>query len=354
MSGKTGLPIHLSKTSSPAPKPPAESLSFGKYFTDHMFKATYSGGAWKNFEITARGPLSIDPGACVLHYGQALFEGMKAFRQQDGRCVLFRPDYNWARMKSGAERLCMVAPPQNVFVEGIRELVRVDQEWIPHQPGCSLYIRPTLIGTEAFLGVRPAQEYLFFVILSPVGAYYSSGTDPIKIWVEEEYLRAAPGGLGETKAAANYAGSLKAALVAREKGYSQVLWLDVDKKNVEEVGTMNVFFVFDDEIVTPQLSGTILAGGVRDAILTLLKTMHKKVSQKKLSLQEIREASSSGRLKEAFGTGTAAVVTPIGELAAKNWHIKMNSGPLASELSKTLTEIQTGIRPDPYGWISPL
>lgn len=346
--------IQISKIANPSTKPPVESLSFGRYFSDHMFTATYSGGRWHSLQVAPRQPLVLDPGASVLHYGQALFEGMKAFRQHDGKCVLFRPEYNWARMSAGADRLCMIAPPQEIFIEGIKQLVKTDVDWIPNAPGCSLYIRPTLIGTEPFLGVRPAQEYLFFVILSPVGAYYASGSDPIKIWVEEEYIRAAPGGLGETKAAANYAGSLKAALGAKDKGYSQVLWLDVERKYVEEVGTMNVFFVFENEIVTPKLDGTILAGGTRSAILTILASMGKKVSERKLSLDEIRAGSASGKLLEAFGTGTAAVITSIGELASKNWSVKMSQGSLSKELHKTLTEIQTGARPDPYQWMMPI
>jgi branched-chain amino acid aminotransferase len=218
-----------------------------------------------------------------------------------------------------------------------------------------LYIRPTLIGTEAFLGVRPAEEYLFFVILSPVSSYYGEGSKPIKIWVEEEYLRAAPGGLGATKAAANYAASLKAALEAKKKSYAQVLWLDVSREYVEEVGTMNVFFVFDNEIVTPALDGTILGGGVRDSIVQLLKSWKLPIVERKVKLQEIREAAQQGRLREIFGTGTAAVISPVGELAARDWHITINNnetGPVATRLYDELTGIQNGSRPDPFGWLT--
>ncbi|MGZ3769981.1 MAG: branched-chain amino acid aminotransferase, partial [Bdellovibrio sp.] len=231
--------ISIRRTETPKQKPLADSLGFGRHFTDHMFLANYSTKkGWYNPRITPYEPLPLDPSASVLHYGQALFEGMKAFFHKDNSIALFRPEFNWARMVEGAERLCMIAPPKELFVDGISALVNVDKDWVPKEDGCSLYIRPTLIGTEGFLGVRPAEEYLFFTILSPVSSYYGEGTKPIKIWVEEEYLRAAPGGLGATKAAANYAGSLKAATQAKKNSYSQVLWLDVNREYVEEVGTM--------------------------------------------------------------------------------------------------------------------
>jgi branched-chain amino acid aminotransferase len=344
----------IRKTQSPKVKPLSSDLGFGRHFSDHMFVAKYSASkGWHQSQIQPYEPFQIDPGASVLHYGQSLFEGMKAFRQENGHCVLFRPEFNWERMKAGAERLCMEAPPKELFMSGIKELVKVDMDWIPEAKGSSLYIRPTLIGTEAFLGVRPAEEFTFFVILSPVGSYYSGGLAPVKIWVEENYLRAAPGGLGATKAAANYAGSLKAALEAKKKGYTQVLWLDVTRKYIEEVGTMNVFFVFQDEIVTPSLDGTILPGGVRDCLITLLKSWNKKVVERKITLKEIQEAAQNGTLKEAFGSGTAAVVTPIGELANEKWKITLNQnkiGPIAEKLYKDLTDIQYGITPDKNNW----
>lgn len=347
--------ISIQRTTSPKAKPSVESLGFGRYFTDHMLTATYSEGkGWHDAKVIPYQPLQMDPGASVLHYGQALFEGMKAFIQQDGKCALFRPDFNWQRMVDGAARLCMIAPPKELFIEGIRELVKADQDWIPRGKGSSLYIRPTLIGTEPFLGVRPAEEYLFFTILSPVGSYYGNDNKPVKIWVEEEYIRAAPGGLGATKAAANYAASLKAALAAKKSSYSQVLWLDVTREYVEEVGTMNVFFVFEDEIVTPALDGTILGGGTRDSIITLLKSMNKPIRERKVRLSEIREGAQSGRLKEIFGTGTAAVISPVGELAAKDWKVIINNneiGPIASYLYDELTGIQQGTKPDPHNWL---
>ncbi len=354
---KTSM-IPITKTSQPKTKPDVSKLGFGKYFSDHMFVSKYSTAkGWHNSEIIPYQSLQIDPGASVLHYGQALFEGMKAFRQKNNQCILFRPDFNWDRLKMGADRLCMEVPSKELFLEGIHQLVKVDQDWIPSEQGSSLYIRPTLIGTESFLGVRPAEELLFFVILSPVGSYYSGGITPVKIWIEEEYIRAAPGGLGATKAAANYAGSLKAAFQARKKGYSQVLWLDVSRKYVEEVGTMNVFFIFDHEIITPALDGTILGGGVRDCLMTLLKSYDRPLIERKISVQEITDGIKSGRLQEAFGTGTAAVITPIGELASSQFNGVINNnkiGPITQKLYDALVGIQYGTRPDPYNWVWPL
>lgn len=352
------MSISVSKTSKPAVKPANDTLAFGRYFSDHMFMLNYtSDKGWHQARVVPYQPISLDPGASVLHYGQALFEGMKAFYQTNGKYVLFRPEFNWTRLCQGAERLCMPCPPKELFLEGIRELVRTDQDWIPKERGCSLYIRPTLIGTEAFLGVRPANEVLFFVILSPVKSYYAEGAAPVKIWIEEEYLRAAPGGLGATKAAANYANSLKAAQEAKNKGYSQVLWLDVHRQNIEEVGTMNVFFVFDNEIVTPALDGTILGGGVRDSVISLLKSWNQPLRERKVSLQEILHAADSGKLKEVFGTGTAAVISPVGELSSKKHKIIVNNhqiGPLSKKLYEELNAILYGDKSDNFGWIQPL
>lgn len=350
--------ISVKKTTTPSAKPDFSKLSFGKVFSDHMFVARYeTSKGWYSSEVIPRDQLTLDPAASVLHYGQALFEGMKAFRKVNGEITLFRPEYNWERMCQGAERLCMQAPPKEIFLEGIKSLVNLDQDWIPSLEGSSLYIRPTLIGSEGFLGVRPSNEYIFFVILSPVGLYYSEGLAPLKIWVETEYLRAAPGGLGFTKAAANYAGSLKAATLAKANGYSQVLWLDVHKKHIEEVGTMNVFFVFDDEVVTPAIDGTILSGGVRDSVIQLLRHQGKKVSERVVTVDELIERNKAGQLKEAFGTGTAAIISPVGELSSKDWNIKFNNGevgPVSKKLYEDLTNIQYGKTDDPFKWLSPL
>jgi len=336
-------------------KPKKEDLGFGKYFSDHMLKIRYSEAkGWHDAEITPYEPFLLDPAASVLHYGQALFEGMKAFVQNDGSKILFRPEFNWKRMKEGAERLCMQVPPQEMFLEGIKKLVEVDQEWIPEGKGYALYIRPTLIGTEGFLGVRPSHELLFFVILSPVGSYYGEGLKPLKIWVEEKYIRAAPGGLGFTKAAANYAGSLKAAYEAKKNGYSQVLWLDTKREFIEEVGTMNIFFILENSILTPSLDGTILGGGVRDSVMTLLKEHKRPVIERRIGLREIQDAYNKGQLKEVFGTGTAAVISPVGELASESWKMTINNnemGPIATQLYEEICNIQLGLKEDRYGWI---
>lgn len=350
----------IDKQLTPHPKalPPSDKLGFGQYFTDHMFIAKFrEGQGWQNPKVVPYGPMSVDPGASVFHYGQALFEGMKAFRQQDGRIVFFRPEFNQRRLADGAARMCLEAPPMDLFMAALRELVKTDARWIPQEPNTSLYIRPTLIGTEAYLGVRPSQETTFFILLSPVGSYYSEGTKPIRIWTEEKYLRAAPGGLGAVKAGANYAASLKAAAESKKMGYSQVLWLGVDHQSIEEVGTMNVFFVFNDEIVTPALNGSILAGGTREAIIQCLKSKNLPIVERRITIQEVIERLQAGELREAFGTGTAAVISPVGVLAyqGKEWIINNNeNGPLSQELYQEITGIQRGLRPDPYGWIVPL
>lgn len=332
--------------------PPLNDLGFGKHFADHMFVARFTRGrGWHDAEITPYEPIPMDPAACVLHYGQALFEGLKAFRQKDGGVAVFRPEFNWNRMRAGAERLCMETPPLELWNEGLFGLLRACRDFVPAERGTSLYIRPTLIATEGFLGVRPSNEYLFYVILSPVGSYYGAG-DSVRIWVERGDIRAAPGGLGETKAAANYAGSLRAALGAKAQGYSQVLWLDVTKTNVEEVGTMNVFFVLGDEVVTPKLDGTILEGGTRGAAIELLRAQGRRVSERKIALAELREAAGKGLLKEAFGTGTAAVITRIGEMASDDFKIALPpGGTVASGLFEEITGLQYGDRPDPRGWM---
>lgn len=340
------------------PIPPAADLSFGRYFTDHWIHARFRRKAgWSDLQIEPYGAFSIDPAASVLHYGQALFEGMKAFTQNDGKVVLFRPDFNCHRMHEGAKRLCLEPPPRELFMQAIRELVSLESRWVPREPGCSLYIRPTLIGTEPFLGVRPSDEVMFFVILSPVGAYYAKGFRPLRIWIESESVRAAPGGLGATKAGANYAASLQAALHAKDRGFDQVLWLDVEHSGIEEVGTMNVFFVFKDEIVTPALDGSILAGGMRDSILHVLRHEGAKVSERRLTVDELMERQERGELLEAFGTGTAAVIAPIGEFCHRERCFKVQSGgvgTLSQRLLDTMSGIQSGRLPDPFNWIATL
>lgn len=355
------LKVNIQKISQPKPLPFLDEsldLGFGKYFSDHFFISTYNADkGWHNSEILPYGHMAMSPAASVFHYGQSLFEGLKAFRRTDGTVWLFRPEFNWKRMCDGASRLCMPAPSEVVFLGGLKKLLEVDEKWVPSKAGTSLYIRPTLIGTEGFLGVRPSKEAQFFTILSPVGSYYSEGPKPVKIWVEDEAVRAAPGGLGATKAGANYAASLQAGLKAKSKGYSQVLWLDVHHEGIEEVGTMNVFFVFKDEIVTPALNGSILAGGVRDSILTMLRHTHlgqgRKISERRITMSELLEKHKSGDLQEAFGTGTAAVISPIGELCFKNenYHICKDRGPVSTALYDALQGIQMGTQPDQFGWM---
>jgi branched-chain amino acid aminotransferase len=352
------MQIEITKTRSPRPKVPAEKLGFGRVFADHMFLLEFAAGQWGQARIVPYGPLSLDPGACVLHYAQCLFEGMKAYRGKGGRIRLFRPYFNAERMARGAERLCMPPVPKEIFVEAIRRLVAVDQDWVPNVRGASLYLRPTMIGTESFLGVRPADKYLFFVITSPVGAYYAEGFNPVKIWVEQEYIRAAQGGLGAVKAGANYAGSLKAFERAKAKGYAQVLWLDAaEHKQVEEVGTMNVFFRLQNEIVTPPLGGTILNGATRDCVIQLLKDWQLPLVERNISLAELVAADEKGELLEVFGSGTAAVISPVGELATENRKMIPNGGKvgeLTQRLFDEITAIQYGDKPDPHGWVEEL
>lgn len=349
------IAIHRAETRKPLP--PAHELNFGRFFSDHRFSARYSKAkGWYSAQVEPYGSITLDPAASVLHYGQALFEGMKAFAQKDGKISLFRPEFNFQRMREGAERLCLAAPPNELFAKGLKELIRIDSNWVPKAEHCALYIRPTLIGTEGFLGVRPSNEVLFFVILSPVGAYFMT-KGCLKIWIEDRALRAAPGGLGATKAGANYAASLQTALRAKEKGFDQVLWLDLEHSGIEEVGTMNVFWVLKDEIVTPALNGSILNGGMRDSVIQLLKHEGKNVSERRITVEEVLKRHKSGELLEAFGTGTAAVISPIGEICYKGepYSIGGNKpGSVGQELYKTVTGIQYGVKPDPFKWMRPL
>lgn len=352
--------LQIEKTLTPTSRelPPTKDLGFGHYFTDHWFHCTYTEEkSWHRAQLEALKEFPLHPAAAVLHYGQALFEGMKAFSQKDGRIAVFRPEFNFRRMKEGAERLCLQAPSQEVFMKGLQAVIEADAKWVPKDENGSLYIRPTLVGTEGFLGVRPAKEFLFFIILSPVGSYFASGSAPVKIWVETKALRAAPGGLGATKAGANYAASLQAAQDAKKKGYAQVLWLDVEHAGIEEVGTMNVFFVFKNEICTPSLNGSILPGGVRDSVLELLRSQGRNVSERRITMTEILERYQKNEVLEAFGTGTAAVITPIGELAYQGQSMVLNGnkpGPLSLDLFSQITQIQRGQRPDNLGWMKSL
>lgn len=339
------------------PRPREESsLGFGKVFSDHMFLMDYAeGSGWRDARIVPYGPLAVDPAAMVLHYGQEIFEGLKAYRGKGDAVRLFRPESNFLRMNRSAARLCMPEIPPADALEAVRALLRVDRDWIPATRGTSLYIRPAMIAVESGLGVRPSARYLFFIITGPVGNYYPRGFEPVRILVEETHVRAARGGLGEAKTGANYAASLYAAVDARERGYDQVLWLDAGRRaEVEEVGTMNIFFVFGDEVATPPLSGSILPGVTRDSVLRICRDRGWKVSERPIGIDEVVRAAQSGRLREAFGTGTAAVVSPVGSLCYRGTEYPVNGGSVgerAKELFDEITGIQNGEIEDRYGWV---
>lgn len=346
--------IELSKNLKEKPKAGAP-LPFGTIFTDHMFVMNYDEGqGWHDARIVPYAPLTLDPSAMCLHYGQAIFEGMKAYNTADGRTLLFRPEKNMARLNLSGDRLC-IPPIDEAFAQKcIEELVKVEKDWIPKDEGASLYIRPFIIGVDPHVGVHPAHHLLFVVICCPVGAYYPEGLNPVKIYVEDKYVRAVKGGTGYAKTAGNYASSLKAQDEAEKQHYTQVLWLDgVERKYVEEVGTMNVFFKIDDEIITPALQGSILPGITRMSTIEMLQSWGMKVTERKISIQEIAEAAKEGRLKEAFGTGTAAVISPIGHLKWEDNIMIINNGeigPVSQKLYDTLTGIQWGKLEDTMNW----
>ncbi len=349
------MEIKVTRTTSPKTKPDSAALGFGKIFTDHMFVMEYSTEkGWHDPQIMPYGPFSIDPSCMVLHYGQAIFEGLKAYKNADGSIFLYRPHNNMNRVNKSNDRLCIPQIDVDFAVEAVKQLVLVDQDWIPEGEGTSLYIRPFIFGTDNALGVHPSNTYKFVIILSPVGSYYKDGLAPVKIWVEDEYVRAVRGGIGYAKTPGNYAASLKAQEVSSEKGYSQVLWLDgVERKYIEEVGAMNIFFKIGDEIVTPELNGSILAGITRDSVLTVLKDYGYNVSERKVSIDEVCEAYKAGKLEEVFGTGTAAVISPVGELCYKGEKMIINNneiGKVSQFLYDTITGIQKGIIEDKYGF----
>jgi len=338
---------------------PDQNLGFGRYFTDHMLTMVYDEGkGWHDLTIEPYASFSFDPAAMVLHYGQAIFEGLKAYRGEDGHFYLFRPSANLHRMNVSAERMCMPTLPVKDVLAALRELVLLEKDWIPASRGASLYIRPTMVATEPGLGVRPAKKYLFFIILSPVGAYYPEGFNPVKIFVTDKYVRALPGGVGHVKTAGNYAASIMAAVEAQRQGYTQVLWLDArERKYVEEVGTMNIFFVLDNVVVTPPLTGSILPGITRQSVLRLLRDWGHEVVERPVSIDEVLEAGKSGRLQECFGTGTAAVISPVGSLVYQDSVCTINGGTagnLALKLFDFLQALQYGEKPDPYAWVERL
>lgn len=349
--------IRVERTTNPKPLPAKDDpLVFGTIFTDHMFIMNYDPEkGWNDARIVPYQPVSLDPSAMVFHYGQEMFEGLKAYKTKEGKIQLFRPEKNAQRANASNERLCIPKIPEEQFVEAVKALVKVDESWIPDREGTSLYVRPFVIATDPFLGVRASNTYLFMVILSPVGAYYPEGLDPVKIWIEDDYVRAVKGGIGEAKTGGNYVASIKSQIKAHDEGYSQVLWLDgVERKYIEEVGAMNIFFKIDGKIITPKLNGSILSGITRDSVLRLCEYWGVPFEEKRIAIDEIFEAYDSGKLEEVFGTGTAAVISPVGELRWMDRIIKVNNGEIGEFSQKfydTITGIQLGTIKDEWGWI---
>lgn len=351
------LNIRIEKTATPKTKPDYKALGFGKYFTDHMFLMNYTvEEGWHDARVVPYGPLQLDPSTMVFHYAQELFEGLKAYRTAEGKIQLFRPQKNIERMNNTCDRLCVPRIAPEDALQAIKTVVEVDKDWVPYDEGTSLYIRPFIIATDSHLGVHPSHTYIFCIILAPVGSYYEAGINPVKIMVEREYVRCVKGGTGIAKAGGNYAASLIGQKKADEMGYAQVLWLDgVHRKYIDEVGAMNVFFVIDGVVVTPDLTdGNILPGVTRASCIELLKKWGVPVEERKLAIDEVIEAHNTGRLNEAFGTGTAAVISPIGELLDKGVKYEINNneiGPVAKRLYDAITGLQWGKVADDMGWI---
>lgn len=352
------MQIMIERTDRPRTIPPSDTLGFGKYYSDHMFVMDYNAdGGWHSPRIVPFRPFSFDPSALVLHYGQSIFEGLKAYRHDDGSVAIFRRDDHVERFARSAERLMMPGFDTDLVAESWTRLVDIDRRWIPSAPGTALYLRPTLIATENMLGVRAADEYRMFVITSPVGAYYSRGMAPTRILVEESYARVPEGGTGAAKTAGNYAASLKASAEAKQKGFDQVLWLDArEHRYVEEVGTMNIFFVIDGKLVTPPLGGTILDGITRRSAITLAREWGVEVEERRITIDEVIEAMRDGRLTEAFGSGTAAVIAPIGVLGWRGEELELSEpeDSLRNRLYTAITDIQYGRAEDTHGWNVPV
>ena len=347
--------VNKSSTIGQKPRPKDSELGFGKYTTDYMFLMDYTlAQEWHNARIEPYQDLRLDPVAMVLHYNQEVFDGLKAYHLEGGGIGLFRPEKNIERMNASARRMVMPEVEPNLFFEAMRELILLDRDWIPTSEGTSLYIRPTMIANEPALGVRPSKQYLFYIILSPVGAYYPEGFNPTRIYVSDEYVRAVKGGSGDAKTSCNYGPTLFVSQQAAEKGYTQVLWLDAkERKYVEEVGTSNIFFLIEDEVVTPPLGGTILPGITRDSVLQLARHWGLNVSERPIAIEEVIEGCKRGSLKEMFATGTAAVISPVGEICYKGKDLQIadgQTGELSQTLYKELTGIQYGHREDPFGW----
>ena len=350
------MQLTITKADQLKTKPDDAKLGFGSIFTDHMFNMDYNPqDGWHNPRIEPYASIDMDPATMVLHYGQAVFEGLKAFRTESGAIQLFRPKNNFKRMNNSSRLMCIPDIDEAFALDALKQLLVIEKNWVPSAPETSLYIRPTIIAMDPFLGVRASDTYRFFIILSPVGAYYAEGFNPVKIWVTKNHVRAVRGGVGEAKTAGNYAASLYAADQAHKRGYTQVLWLDgIEQQYIEEVGAMNIFFVIDDELITPMLSGSILSGITRDTVIALAKMWNLKVAERKISIAEVMDAHASGKLKEIFGSGTAAVISPVGELNYNEQVITVGGGkvgPMANKFYKSISDIQYGKAEDPAGWI---
>jgi branched-chain amino acid aminotransferase len=353
------MQLTINTVDRPKAKPSDGKLGFGTIFTDHMFNMDYeTGKGWYNPRIEPYQPILMDPATTVLHYSQEVFEGLKAYRTRTGDIQLFRPMENLKRMNRSCNRLCIPEIDTAFVLDAMKALIRLEKDWVPSAPGTSLYIRPNVIAMDPYVGIRVSHTYRFYIIMSPVGAYYPEGFNPVKILVTKDYVRAVQGGLGEAKTAANYAASLIGSELAHKEGFTQVLWLDgVERKYVEEVGTMNIFFVIDDELVTPALNGSILPGITRDSVLAMAKAWGIKTSERRISIDEVICAHEAGRLKEIFGSGTAAVISPVGLLKYGEKVITMGDGgvgPLARKLFDTIVNIQYGTAPDTMGWTEPV
>ncbi len=353
------MKITVQKADHPKPHPDENNLGFGTLFTDHMFNMDYRmETGWHNPRIEPYEPIQMDPSTMVLHYGQGVFEGLKAYRNSVGGIQLFRPQENFRRLNRSCRTMCIPEIDAEFALGALKELLTLEKDWVPGVPETSLYIRPTIIATDPFLGVRASFTYRFFIILSPVGAYYAEGFNPIKIWVTTDHVRAVRGGVGEAKTPGNYAASLYAGQKAHEQGYTQVLWLDgVNLKYIEEVGAMNIFAVIDDEVHTPMLSGSILPGITRNSVIELAKTWNIPVHERRIDIDELVKAVDSGRVSEIFGSGTAAVISPVGEIKYKETVLTIGGGqvgPLANRLFKAITDIQYGRAEALEGWIVPV
>ena len=347
----------VTRNTDPRPRPPDDQLRFGEVFTDHMFRMDYEEGhGWRDPRIVPYAPFSLDPACCVLHYAQAVFDGLKAFRGADGVVRIFRGDRHAARLNRSCEQLCIPPLDPALVLESFHALIGLDRQWVPSRPGTALYLRPTVIATGTFLGVRPSHSYLYYVILSPVGAYYKEGLNPVSILATDRHVRAVPGGLGAAKTAANYAASLFAGREAQRQGYAQVLWLDArEREFLEEVGSMNIMLRIGDTVVTPPLGGTILDGITRDTVLRLLQDWGIPVEERAISIKEVARAHESGELAEMWGTGTAVVISPVGALGYRDTRMTINggrTGELTRRLHDAITAIQYGASNDPHGWTS--